>query len=441
MHKKYIKGDLMNIAVILAGGVGSRFGAKIPKQFVEVFGKPVLAYTIESFEKHDDIDAILVVCVKPYMDYIMELKNKYGFSKLKWVTHGGATFQESVMNGVNYLKDKAAPDDIVLFHFGASPFIREDIITDVIKVCKRTGTNAISTTDFYLLSGKKNSLNSVSDTNNFTNEYINRDSIAVMNTPHAFKYQYIVDVYDEAVRTGVLDKVEPHTTTLMYAMGKTIYFSKGSQSNIKITNREDLDLFEGYILEQQRKSQEKTSGDVIVFLADGFEEGEGLLVVDILRRAKLKVIMASIMNRMDVKSSRNILITADCLVEHVDFESAKMIVLPGGRLGTENLWKSDIVKKQCVSFAKNKMVAAICAAPSILASLGLLEGKKAAVHPDYESEICGALLSKEPVAVDGNIITSRGLGTTIPFALKLIEELVNSKTAIDIANSICWTDL
>lgn len=247
----------MNIAVILAGGVGSRVGAGIPKQFIEVLGKPLLAYTIEPFEEHPDIDAILVVCVKPYVNYVWKLKEKYGFTKLKWITEGGATFQGSVMNGVNFLSDKAASDDIVLFHFGASPFITAGIIGDVIRVCKEKGTNAISTTDYLLLSGKKKTTDSVSDPDNYTDEYINRDTIAVMNTPHAFQYGFIVDMYKEAIRTGMIDTVEPHTTTLMYAMGKKIYFSKGSQVNIKITTKEDLDLFEGYVLMMQKRAAER----------------------------------------------------------------------------------------------------------------------------------------------------------------------------------------
>ena len=93
----------MNIAVILAGGIGSRVGAGIPKQFIEVLGKPILAYTIETFEKHPNIDAILVVCVKPYVEYVWQIKDKYGYEKLIWVTEGGSTFQESVMNGVNVM--------------------------------------------------------------------------------------------------------------------------------------------------------------------------------------------------------------------------------------------------------------------------------------------------------------------------------------------------
>lgn len=425
----------MNVALILAGGVGSRLGAKIPKQFIEVLGKPVLAYTIEAFEKHPEIDAVLVACVKPYIEYMWEMKEKYGLSKLKWVTEGGETFQGSVLNGIRYLDDKIEKNDIVLIHFGASPFITGDIISDCIRVCKEKG-NAISTTDFYLLSGKKKKESSVSDPENYTEEYINRDTVAIMNTPHAFKYGFVADMYKEAIETGVIDTVEPHTTTLMYAMGKSIYFALGSQNNIKITRKEDLELFEGYVLEQQRKCQETVSGDVVVFLADGFEECEGLLVVDLLRRAGLKVIMASIMGRRDVKSSREILIQADCLDENVDFKKAKMIVLPGGRVGTENLRKNEIVHNQCVAFARDKYVAAVCAAPSILAELELM--KKATVHPDYMDRMYDVEVIDESVVVDGNIITGQGLGATIPFALKLVETIVNKESADKIAAAICF---
>lgn len=428
----------MNVAAILAGGVGNRLGAGIPKQFVQILGKPILAYTIEPFEKHPQIDAILVICVESHIDYIWEMKEKYGFSKLKWVTQGGDTFQESVLNGVRFLADKVSKEDTVLFHFGASPIIKSDIITDVIKVCKEKGTNAISTTDYLLLSGKKKKESSVSDPNNYTDEYINRDTIAVMNTPHAFQYGYIADIYKEAIETGVINTVEPHTTTLMYALGEKIYFSKGSQDNIKITTKEDLAFFEGYVLEQQRKSTEKTTGDVVVFLADGFEECEGLIVVDILRRAGLKVIMASIMGRRDVLSSREILIHADCLAENVDYDSAKMIVLPGGRKGTENLSKCEIVKKQCTVFAKNKYVAAICAAPTILAELGLLEGKRATVHPDFEDRMKKVSLTGTSVTVDGNIITCEGLGSTFDFSLSIIEKIKGKALAYKIKNEILY---
>lgn len=246
----------MNVALILAGGVGNRVGAGIPKQFIEVCGKPVLAYTIEAFENHSEIDAVLVACVKSYMGFMHEMKEKYGLSKLKWVCEGGDTFQGSVLNGVRYLEDKISRDDIVIVHFGASPFITGDIISDCIRVCKEKG-NAISTTDYYILSGKKASTSSVADPENYSDEYIDRETIAVMNSPHAFNYGFIDDLYKEAIKTGVIDTVEPHTTTLMYAMGKRIYFALGSQNNIKITRKEDLDLFEGYVLMKQKHGERK----------------------------------------------------------------------------------------------------------------------------------------------------------------------------------------
>ena len=144
------------------------------------------------------------------------------------------------------------------------------------------------------------------------------------------------------------------------------------------------------------------------------------------------------MGSRDVKSSRDILIQTDCLAENVDYSSAKMIVLPGGRLGTENLGKSDIVKEQCADFAKNKYVAAVCAAPSILADLGLLSSREATVHPDFIDKMSDARVVNESVVVDGNIITGQGLGAAIPFALKLVEIMVGKDKADQIQNAICY---
>ena len=152
----------------------------------------------------------------------------------------------------------------------------------------------------------------------------------------------------------------------------------------------------------------------------------------------MKVVMSSIMGRMDVKSSREILIRADCLAENVDYDNAKMIVLPGGRSGVDNLGKNNLVKEKCKVFAEKKYVAAVCASPSILAGLGLLDGKKATVHPDYEGMMNGAILTNEPVTVDNNVITGKGLGATIPFALKLIEQFKGEEVANNIANAICY---
>lgn len=177
---------------------------------------------------------------------------------------------------------------------------------------------------------------------------------------------------------------------------------------------------------------------VVVFLADGFEECEGLLVVDLLRRAEINVIMASIMGRTEIKSSHGITLQADALADDIDFSAADMIVLPGGLPGTTYLGENEIVKEQCVTFEKDKYVAAICAAPSILASLGLLEGKPATCHPLFEGKMPGAIVTKEPVSVAENIITGQGLGAGISFALKLVETLADKQTADKIAAAISF---
>lgn len=237
----------MNIAVILAGGIGSRLGADVPKQFVEVLGKPVIAYTIEAFQNHDEIDIIEIVCLKSYIETIKEIVIEYNFSKVKWITKGGETYQHSVYNGIVNLKKHCNYDDIILLHWSAAPFIEYDIISDCIRVTKDKG-NAVSTIPFFNAAGIK-------DNNEKTSTWIDRESIACMTSPRGFFYKFVFDLYEEAMSTGAIDEVEPHTHSLMYHFGKTIYFSKGNQTNIKITTKEDLSLFEGYLLMKEKRKQ------------------------------------------------------------------------------------------------------------------------------------------------------------------------------------------
>ena len=175
---------------------------------------------------------------------------------------------------------------------------------------------------------------------------------------------------------------------------------------------------------------------VIVFLADGFEECEALASVDLLRRAGINVITASVMGRMDVLAAHNVLIRADVLAEEADFASADMVVLPGGGVGTQNLSKSSIVKEQCLSFAKDKIVAAICAAPTVLAGLGLMEGRNATCYPGMESMMHGAVMVPEKTVTDGNIITGQAPGAAYAFALELITNLLGREAADKIAADI-----
>lgn len=230
----------MNIAVILAGGVGSRVGADVPKQFIEVLGRPVIVYTLEAFESHPEIDAIEVVCLEERIDYLRELAVKFGITKLKYITPGGEDFQHSVLNGVKALAGIALPQDIILVHYAASPLVTADIISDCIRVAREHG-NSLSATPCYLLLGSN-------DDDRKSTQWVDRDKIMQLNSPQCFTYEYVRDLYREAIARDLLTKVEPHTTSLMYLMGRTIYFAKGSQQNIKITTKEDLDTLAAHVL-------------------------------------------------------------------------------------------------------------------------------------------------------------------------------------------------
>lgn len=176
----------------------------------------------------------------------------------------------------------------------------------------------------------------------------------------------------------------------------------------------------------------------IVFLADGFEECEALVVVDVLRRAEIETIMVSVSGRLEVDSSRHIIVKADAMAADVDYSSVDLIVLPGGRIGTEKLKQNDFVLEKCREFAGKKYIAAICAAPSILASLKILKDKKVTCHPDYEDQMTDAIITHESVATDENIITGQGLGASFDFAFEIIRELIGEEKVSQIKSAICY---
>lgn len=242
----------MNIAVILAGGSGIRLGNKTAKQFVEIFDKPVIAYTAEVFQKHNEIDAIEIVCNPDYINVLENIVQKYKLNKVKWITNGGADFQHSVMNGIFNLENYVNDDDIVLVHYAVSPFVNEEIISDAIKVTKEKG-NAASATPCFLLMGTNDADKSL--------KWVDRDKLMQLNSPQSFKYKYVKDLYLRAQKEDILSKVEPHTTSLMFYMGETVYFSKGNQTNIKITTKEDLELLKAYAL--LKKYNESSAQDKV----------------------------------------------------------------------------------------------------------------------------------------------------------------------------------
>lgn len=234
----------MNYVIIIAGGVGSRLGASVPKQFVEVLGKPVIAYTMEHFQNHPDIDGIELVCVDGYQEHLKDIVTKYGINKVIKIVKGGSEYERSIMNGVLGYKGIAKSDDVIMIHWAASPFLTQDIISDNIRVCKEKG-NAMSATYSYLLYGTNDG--------DCAKKAINRESFMTLSAPQSFLYKVIVDIYRKVEEKKMFDYVEPHTTAFMAELGIPIYFSKGSHANIKITTKEDIDLFRGFLLAQRTK--------------------------------------------------------------------------------------------------------------------------------------------------------------------------------------------
>ena len=181
----------------------------------------------------------------------------------------------------------------------------------------------------------------------------------------------------------------------------------------------------------------------VVFFAEGTEECEALLVVDLLRRAKVEVLVASASGSREILSSHKVHITADALAEEGDYSvhypNKLLLPLPGGIPGTPNLAANKTVTDTCITFAKaGKKVAAICAAPSVLAALGLLEGKNATAHAAFQDKLAGAHVLDTEVVVDGNITTSYGLGGAIPFALELVRQLAGEAEADRIRSAIAY---
>ena len=177
---------------------------------------------------------------------------------------------------------------------------------------------------------------------------------------------------------------------------------------------------------------------VYIFLADGFEEIEAIAPIDIFRRAKIEVTTVSISENKIVQGAHGIPVIADYLFTETDFSDNDILYLPGGMPGTKNLDAHNglktLISKQ---MSENKNIAAICAAPSILGKMNLLNGKEAICYPGFEDQLEGAILSDNKIVKSGNIYTAKGAGVAVQFALKLVEELKGREVAQDLANSIC----
>ncbi|MDD6326913.1 MAG: IspD/TarI family cytidylyltransferase [Eubacteriales bacterium] len=229
----------MNIAIIIAGGVGQRMGQDIPKQFINVYDKPVIIYTLESFQRHPLVDQIEVVCIDGWHDILWAYAKQFGIDKLKWVVSGGDSAQESIRNGVENLKDVCAPTDNIIIHDGIRPLVDSDVLNDVLDKCNQYG-NGVTSLPY-------NEQIFVIDDEYSTTKYIPRETLRRVSTPQAYKFDKLVWAYEKAFREKIGIYGSSYTNTMMVELGERLYFAKGSDKNIKLTTKDDLEIFKGYM--------------------------------------------------------------------------------------------------------------------------------------------------------------------------------------------------
>lgn len=223
----------MNIGLILAGGVDPRFQMSIPKQFVIVENRPIIVYTLQAFQKHPEIDRIVVSCLCGWKEMVQAYAKQFNIGKLVRIVDGGSNAQESIRLGVEWLKGQCKPDDLVIVHDAIRPLVTDDLISDSIRECREYGMGvaAVRSMDTIMLTqdgltGKEN---------------IFRDSIRRIQTPQTYRLDYLDTMHKKAKEQGVSQCVD--NNSMLTRLGETIHFSKGSDFNIKINTVEDVEMF------------------------------------------------------------------------------------------------------------------------------------------------------------------------------------------------------
>lgn len=228
---------MSNIGLLIAGGSGNRMHQDIPKQFLTVNERPVIVYTLEAFEKHPEIDSIAVVCIEGWEQVLWAYAKQFNISKLKYVIPGGKNGQDSIRNGVFELEKHYSSENLVLIHDAIRPMVSAEIISDNIRVAREYG-NAITVIPC------AEAMMQTEDGLVSTGSYP-RDNLKRTQTPQAFRLGDICDLHRKALEAGILNSVA--SCTLMIEMGKQVYFSTGSEKNVKLTTVEDIDIFKALL--------------------------------------------------------------------------------------------------------------------------------------------------------------------------------------------------
>lgn len=224
---------MKNYVILLAGGVGKRMGADIPKQFMEVDGKPIIVYSIENFQRNPQIEKIVVVCVKDWIGHLRELVAKYALTKVEWVVPGGDTGHDSIRNGVFFLKDKIEPCDYVVVHDAVRPILPQKAIDEVLRVAHENGNASSSIVCHPPIVYTEDGKSGVTD--------VDREHVMLTASPQVYNYALALKCYEKAEQENKHNFT--FTSSLLIHYGERVYFAKGTTSNIKVTKKEDLALF------------------------------------------------------------------------------------------------------------------------------------------------------------------------------------------------------
>ena len=233
----------MNIALLTAAGMGTRMNLDIPKQFLYINGKPVILHTMEAFQKHPQIDAIIIVTLEEWEENIEAYARENGITKLKWIVEGGKTGQESIKNGIKELAKSCRKTDAVMIHDGNRPFVSAEIISDSLVVFKKYGSAvaAIPCIEAIFRSSDGRS----------SNDSIPREQLFRTQTPHTYTLDKMLWAHEKAEELNIQNTTA--TCVLMQELGECIYFSKGSEKNLKLTTQDDLDIFKAMLIMGENK--------------------------------------------------------------------------------------------------------------------------------------------------------------------------------------------
>lgn len=230
----------MNVAMIIAGGKGVRMNQDIPKQFLNIQDKPVIVYTMQAFQQHPEIDAILVVCIDGWQEILRAYARQFNITKLRWIVTGGENGQESIHNGLVELEKYCEGDDLILVHDGIRPNVSQEIISNCIAECRLHGSaiTVIPCAEAMLLREEENGKSAKA--------LVSRDSLARTQTPQAFPLKSLLWAHEEAKKKGIDNSIA--SCTLMVELGETVHFCPGSEKNIKITTTEDIEIFKALLM-------------------------------------------------------------------------------------------------------------------------------------------------------------------------------------------------